>query len=287
MPLTGKFTNIPNGTLTATLSGRKLGFPFDMKALFTNTSGDCSKGEYRQYIKGFFKNNDQFINHRLCDLVWLEITSFHEDGCGLAGTNPGPCTAYGHRECPDHPYDKYLPSRATGCTFEGWDYPGISGNSGDRLEMDLHFNAELIDTATNTVLATANWRVTGSATVPTIIMSSTTTTGAACRKAALSAQLTLSAETGRWKLQLSRTRPAGPEARPHEKPRPVIRLLAANGGPLELVTDHTGYPCEVGGSKAVTEVWMLEFDGNGPQPASVEVELDGETVRLELEENTD
>jgi hypothetical protein len=54
----------------------------------------------------------------------------------------------------------------TGCRFEGSDQPSLTATKpGTRLEIDLEFQGNLIDTCKgNQVLATATWKVQGAGT---------------------------------------------------------------------------------------------------------------------------
>jgi hypothetical protein len=160
----GSFKNIPAGTIPATLVGNQLGASFDMIGDYTATGGNgctCSCGEYRQYVKGSFKANGRTVAHDLCGTP-LSPTSFNED-CATAG---GVNYRYGyrtHRWVNSH-FDN--PDQASGCRFTGWDSPGITGSSGDTLEVDLEFMASLIDTCQGKTIAGSGWSVVGSATVP-------------------------------------------------------------------------------------------------------------------------
>lgn len=280
MALTGKFTDIPSGNLTPSVNGGKLGAAFDMKAQFTADSKDCSKGEYRQYVKGQFKVNDSVIAHRLCDSTMLEVGTFHEDGCGPSGSNPGPCTAYGHRDCPDHPYDKYSPDpRSTGCTFAGWDEPGVSGNPGDKLEVDLSFSAYLVNVDTSETLATASWTVKGSATLPT----KTLRVAAPARLATaqqIDATLEHHKEAGHWKVTLLIARPA--QAQTLGTADLKVSLLGSQRQPLTLLAGHQGNPYVAGGSKGVTETRYYFFDDSDLAPTALQVEYGDSSISLNL-----
>ena len=163
MALTGTFTDIPSGTLQAALDGVWLRAPFDMKASFTSSTNSCADGEYRQFVKGVFKIDGVAIEHVLCGQVLLSPDQLQEDGCPPPG-----CSAYGYRSCPEHPYNQFLPTRATGCTYEGYDAPGLTADPGQTVEMDLTFEAFLLNTATGEHLASANWKVVGLAVIPSV-----------------------------------------------------------------------------------------------------------------------
>jgi hypothetical protein len=165
MALTGQFTDVPGGTLQPAWDGHKLAAPFDVKAEFKNDGGDCSEGEYRQFVRGVFRVNDVAIVHVLCGNVLLDALEFREDGCPPPG-----CTAYGRRACPQDPIDQYLPERPTGCRFEMWDAPGLTADPGDKLEIDLEFRGELRNMATDELLDEASWRVRGQCVVPNALI---------------------------------------------------------------------------------------------------------------------
>lgn len=282
MALTGKFTDIPSGNLKPSLSGNKLGAAFNTKAQFTADSDDCGKGEYRQYVEGQFKVNDIVLAHRLCDSNWLEVGTLHEDGCGPGGSNPGPCTAYGHRACPDHPYDVYSPDpRSKGCTFAGWDAPGVSGQPGDKLEVDLSFVANLVNVDTGEILASASWTVKGSATVPTKTLYSTTTTELAASQH-VDAKLEHHKGEGHWKLTLVIARPA--QVLALATGDIGVSLLGPERQPIAMRSGHHGSPYVAGGSKAVTETRYYYFDDSGPEPATLQIELGGNSFDIELAE---
>lgn len=162
--VTGSFVNIPNGiTLVATLVGNQLGARFAMIADFAPTTipCSCSCGEYRQMVRGVFKTNGVAQTHQLCGTS-LSPTTFQED-CGVFGGNT---YRYGYRSNPFASSLFSSPDQATGCRFTGSDYPRLQGASGDSLEIDLDFQGSLVDTCTNATLATAEWSVGGTATIP-------------------------------------------------------------------------------------------------------------------------
>ena len=161
--VTGSFSSIPSGSVSATLTGSKLGATFSMIGEFTpSIPCNCSCGEYRQYVRGRFKRNGSDVTHALCGSN-LDPTTYQED-CGRIG---GTDYKYGYRSIPFATSKFTTPDQATGCKFEGYDAPGITGSSGDTLEVNLDFRGDLVDTCNgNKVLATSSWSVTGSATVP-------------------------------------------------------------------------------------------------------------------------
>lgn len=157
------FTSIPSGKITASFSGSTLGAPFDMKGSFvTNTPCNCSYGEYRQYVRGYFKSDGTKVTHNLCSNT-LDESTYHEDCATSGGTN----LKYGYRSIPFGTSNFNNPDQAGGCDFVGWDHPGISGATGKSLEVKLEFLGALIDTSSsNKVLKASSWSVEGSGTAP-------------------------------------------------------------------------------------------------------------------------
>ncbi|MFZ5623305.1 MAG: hypothetical protein ACOY71_02585 [Gemmatimonadota bacterium] len=155
------FDSIPSGAVPATLTGTKLGADFDMIAgVGPVIPCNCSCGEYRQYVRGTFTVNGKNHAHSLGGGRNLDPTTYQEDGNVAAGT------VYGHRRVRGTK-SVFKPDQAGGCQFQGSDQPGISAGSGTKLEMDLEFVGNLIDTcAGSAVLETSSWSVVGSATVP-------------------------------------------------------------------------------------------------------------------------
>jgi len=161
--VTGKFTDIPSGTVNSTLSGTELGARFNMKGTFSpSIPCNCSCGEYRQYVRGTFERNGATVTHALCGTN-LDPTKFQED-CGIFG---GTSYRYGYRSQSFATSKFTNPDQATGCDFEGRDFPRLGGSSGDKLEVNLDFQGRLIDTCHgNAVIASSDWSVVGTATVP-------------------------------------------------------------------------------------------------------------------------
>lgn len=161
----GSFSSIPSGqTLVAALSGNKLGRAFSMVATFVPAQAGCASecGEYRQYVRGQFTRNGTAVAHALCANN-LDPTTYHEDCANIGGT----IYKYGYHT--NRFGTSYFdnPDQATGLTFHGYDEPGLTGASGDRLAMALDFRGELVNTCNgNAVLQTAEWSVGGTATVP-------------------------------------------------------------------------------------------------------------------------
>lgn len=161
--VTGSFTNIPSGSLAATVSGGRLSASFRMIGEFSpSIPCNCSGGEYRQYVRGRFTRNGSNVTHRLCGTN-LHPTTYQED-CGVFG---GTTYKYGYRSIRFGNSYFTNPDQATGCKFVGFDRPGIGGTSGDTVSVKLDFLGGLIDTDNgNRVLAASMWSVVGSATLP-------------------------------------------------------------------------------------------------------------------------
>jgi hypothetical protein len=163
---TGRFTSIPSGTLTATFGSGKFGARFNMKADFdTPIPCTCVCGEYRQFVRGYAKSNGTSVVHRLCSNT-MSPTIWYEDCLTSGGTN----LKYGYHSIAFATSKFTNPDQATGCTFEGFDYPGfpLSGvSSGDKLEMHLEFIGKLVDACdSDKELTSSSWTVEGSGTVP-------------------------------------------------------------------------------------------------------------------------
>jgi hypothetical protein len=161
--VTGSFTSIPSGTLSAALSGSDLGAQFSMIGAFSPNQIPCSCkcGEYRQFVRGTFTRNGSPITHPLCGTN-LDPTSFQEDCALIGGTN----YKYGYRSQRFGSSVFTSPDQITGCVFNGSDFPRIGGSSGDNLAINLDFMGNLVDTCRNTILASSSWSVVGAATVP-------------------------------------------------------------------------------------------------------------------------
>jgi hypothetical protein len=164
-PTTAKFTSIPSGTLTPTVSGGKFGVPFDMKAEFTTPIPcTCVSGEYRQFVRGFFKVNGTALTHALCSNT-MSPTTFFEDCATISGTD----YKYGYHSIAFATSKFTNPDQATGCNFVGFDYPGIntgSLSSGDKLEIHLDFQGKLVDASSGDAqLAASSWTVDGKTTI--------------------------------------------------------------------------------------------------------------------------
>ncbi|MEO5649836.1 MAG: hypothetical protein ABIR03_07940 [Ginsengibacter sp.] len=162
-PTKADFTTIPSGSLAATFASGKLGAPFSMKANFnSNVPCTCGCGEYRQYVRGYFKSNGTAITHRLCGNT-LDPAAFYEDCATIGGKD----YKYGYHSNKFATSFFNNPDQNGGCDFNGTDYPGVTGASGDKLEVNLDFIGKLVDACdSDKELKKSSWSVKGSVTVP-------------------------------------------------------------------------------------------------------------------------
>jgi hypothetical protein len=165
-PTSSRFTSIPSGRLTPTFSSSKFGAPFRMTAEFTTpVPCSCVSGEYRQFVRGWAKHNGTAVVHPLCGSN-MSATTWQED-CKRSG---GRDLKYGYHSIPFGTSTFSNPDQATGCDFNGFDYPGFPLGSlatGDRLELHLEFQGKLVDASDrDRVLRTSDWSVEGSGVVP-------------------------------------------------------------------------------------------------------------------------
>jgi hypothetical protein len=163
---TAKFTSIPSGKLSATTGSGKFGASFNMNAQFTTPIPcTCVSGEYRQFVRGFFKVNGVAQTHALCSNT-MDTSTWNEDCATIGGTD----YKYGYHSIPFATSKFTDPDQATGCTFNGFDFPGFkfsAFSSGDKLEMHLEFQGKLVDASSGDAqLAASSWTVEGSTTVP-------------------------------------------------------------------------------------------------------------------------
>ncbi|NEO44430.1 MAG: hypothetical protein F6K55_09945 [Moorea sp. SIO4A3] len=276
MVLTGKFTNIPSGNLEPTVNGNKFSAPFKMEAVFTNDdSSDCSKGEYRQYVKGVFKWNGLEVPHQLCGDIYLSKDKFEEDGCPPPG-----CTAYGYRSCPATGIDDYKPTQTLGCTYQGFDEPSISGNSGDCVKIDLTFTGELINTETNDILESATWTVKGSGTLMAEQLSSV---GEIVTKTneGLSAQASYDYESNAWNFNLIISRSSG--LPPIHSSELEVQFLDAEEKEFNILTVQKGQLTEVGGTNRKSAVAQYQVGVSETRPRSLRVKFRGDTYCINLQ----
>ena len=96
----------------------------------------------------------------------MSATTWYEDCLTRGGTD----LKYGYHSIPFATSKFTNPDQATGCTFNGTDYPGfpLAGRtSGDVLEMHLEFQGKLVDASDgDRELTSSAWSVEGTGTVP-------------------------------------------------------------------------------------------------------------------------
>ena len=161
----GAFSTIPAPrTIAAQLTGNKLGTTFNMDATFVPNQAGCdsSCGEYRQYIRGRFTSNGSPVVHHLCGSV-LDPSAYQEDCANIGGRT----YKYGYHSNAFATSRFDNPDQLNGLSFHGEDAPGITGNPGDHLAVQLDFRGQLVDACNgDRVMQTAEWSVAGSDTVP-------------------------------------------------------------------------------------------------------------------------
>jgi hypothetical protein len=126
---------------------------------------DCNCGEYRQYVRGYFYHPSypgyppRMQRHVLAHGQLLDPAELREDGATLAGRS----FPYGHRYgdaartilAPNDPNDKFVTDsgaddRRDGCTYLGYDEPGIPISPLDQaVEIYLEFYATPFDACNN------------------------------------------------------------------------------------------------------------------------------------------
>jgi hypothetical protein len=144
--------------------GPKTGEWFTLNASFGNGEGCvCSRCEYRQYVRGECIVNGRVVRHWLVSprsgrRVRMVRRRYLEDA--IRETPNGPILRYGDRSAPFRENDQYRPNQAYGCDYYGWDFPGLLGlESGDIFSMDFHFEGRILETGSNRIMATRQWRV--------------------------------------------------------------------------------------------------------------------------------
>ena len=156
------FTSIPSGKLTAGFRGNKFGAAFRMNAtMHSNVPCSSKNGEYRQYVKGYFRKNGRNVTHPLCGTA-LSSTTYQED-CGISN---GKVLKYGYRSNKFATSYFDSPDQITGSRFNGYDAPGIRTSSGDSVEINLQFIGKLVDVSNGRTLKTSSWSVEGSGVAP-------------------------------------------------------------------------------------------------------------------------
>jgi hypothetical protein len=199
----GRFINIPGGDLPAEWDDKvgRLHRDFEMEAGFepAGREGDCSKGEYRQFVRTVWKRDG--VPQRTPGET--NAATFVEDRSVSQG---GLISVYGHRVLarpnPCSSVSVYSPHPVTGCRFWGWDDPWLLARlpqeherqvrekrpagrldpvPTEHIEMSNEFIGQLIDTchfsdeevhqpsgpySGKGVLAQKSWRVAGAKQVP-------------------------------------------------------------------------------------------------------------------------
>jgi hypothetical protein len=139
----------------------RVGQTFEMNAWF---DPPCRRCEYRQFIKGYARVRKRlelfslggWQDVRLVGASGQQIPDkdFVEDGKGGR--------AYGRRQLPDDPWDRYLPpdDRLNGCAYQGGDAPSIGGLSlGDHVDLKLDFMGRIVDVPTGHVVWEGQWSI--------------------------------------------------------------------------------------------------------------------------------
>ena len=113
---------------------------------------DCRCGEYRQYVKGHLIVNGRPETLHLWGGAVLEDNVWHEDG--LDGD---PVPRYGHRDEARHCNDDFPPNRATGCSYEGHDAPGVF--FGSDIDVLFKFKGQTYDRCNDVFGAIHEWEL--------------------------------------------------------------------------------------------------------------------------------
>jgi hypothetical protein len=124
---------------------------FRMNVSWNNNAPDCDCrcGEYRQYVKGHIRINGRDQVKRLANGAVLEERVYHEDG------DPNP---YGYRSSTGSGNDQFLPDRVSGCSYRGFDTPGIADiRTGTVLDVALTFKGQTYDVCRNTFGEIHEW----------------------------------------------------------------------------------------------------------------------------------
>jgi outer membrane protein OmpA-like peptidoglycan-associated protein len=153
--------DLPSGKIKAYKEERvgyaRVWYPFPMNIDFKNDASgcDCSCGEYKQLIRGYFEYDDtgkgawQREQSALTFGVYLDATHFQEDAAPVGGP-------YGHRfwdddtrtdPKPNNEGDEFLLTRETGCRYRGKDEPGFDyvQDYPARIRMHLEFVGGPVD----------------------------------------------------------------------------------------------------------------------------------------------
>ena len=102
----------------------------------------CTCGEYRQFVRGHARVNNQVVRKRLYGDKYLEDRDFHEDADDQ-GQHP-----YGHRDIlPQLAIDRFInpDNSQTGCSYRGRDEPFLTARPGDFVDWFLEFKGQSYD----------------------------------------------------------------------------------------------------------------------------------------------
>lgn len=180
--------NLPGGKKRAAFDGASLSFPFTMRLTFEQEAPDkspycdCNCGEYRQYVKGYFRRDHgkgvlKEWPHLLPGNRLLAPDLFQEDGqyTFLSARSQKRQAFYGHRYVDDRARtiikpaarrllaenldtDQFVdPNREDGCTYKGSDKPGLVGGPNEELHFHLWFRGGPVD-ACNGGTEIGEWR---------------------------------------------------------------------------------------------------------------------------------
>ncbi len=113
---------------------------------------DCACGEYRQYVKGHLIINGRRETWHLWGGAVLEEDVYHEDGL-----DRNPDARYGHRREPLTMNEDFRPDRASGCSYEGRDFPRVM--IGSDTDMLFKFKGQTYDVCNHTFGPIHEWEV--------------------------------------------------------------------------------------------------------------------------------
>jgi hypothetical protein len=112
----------------------------------------CRCGEYRQYVKGHLIINGRPETEHVWGGAVIEEDVYHEDGL-----ERDPAPRYGHRDEPLRMDEDFLPTRASGCTYVGRDFPRVM--IGDQIDMVKKFKGQSFDACNNVSGPINEWEV--------------------------------------------------------------------------------------------------------------------------------
>lgn len=150
----------PEGENNAEILGNRMTFPITISIDFGAPS---DRYEYRQYVKGYFKENDRKVSHALAGGAEMSEDEYREDGIKqvFGSVRLGHRNAHipGISEFYNKPGKK---KSSSGRYFLGQDAPGVAMALGEIHEMRLYFRGDIIDTQNqNAVVARREWSVVG------------------------------------------------------------------------------------------------------------------------------